>query len=454
MTRRAKLSRLAVPIVLAVAMGGAVVLPAGAVSVVKKFSESLSVDGGAPSTAVTLAPDGAPHTFVFTITNSKTSNQAFGSAQILVPTGFSAGSPQVVNNTPSNFHFALNAAGTGYLLTSTGPTGSGIGPGGSISLSLSVTAPTTGVCNAPWATQVKQSNDFSGTGNDFVGNSVTTSVGSNHLAFTTQPTDTEFDKTMANVVVTAEDPCNQAVGSFNGTVTLTDLFSPTKVASGSTATASSGVATFNNITFVNNDWGYTDSFTATATGFDSATSNTFSVEQLIATCNANKTCGASGLDNSGTLNTVAGVAVGSAPTQDTLKVSVAGDPNTQAFTQTCSAAQVSATVTTPIFYGTVVSLVVNNRQKTVTMMLPKSYVLQQPTPNGTPFWDICLQTDAQHAFTDKFGNAGVTAGFLPDCPSVLPSPLVQPCIQARNKNAGNEIIKFVLPPGDPHAAWG
>jgi hypothetical protein len=85
------------------------------------------------------------------------------------------------------------------------------------------------------------------------------------------------------------------------------------------------------------------------------------------------------------------------------------------------------------------------------MVLPKSYVLLQPTPNGTPFWDICLQSDAP--FTDKYGHSNVTAGFLPDCPPVLPSP-VQPCVQSRNKNAGNEIMKFVLPPGDPHAAWG
>jgi len=459
MTRRAKLSRLAVPIVLAVAMGGAVVLPAGAVTSVKKFSEGLHVGTGGSVTNATLDP-GSTNTLQFDITNAHASNQAFGSALILVPNGFTAGVPSL---TPASHvlypNFQVNwssAAHTGFLLTSTGPTGSGIPHDGTISITSSVTAPTTGVCNAVWTTQVKQSNDFSGSGNDFVAtNTVTTSVGSNHLAFTTQPVDTEFDKTMANVVVTAEDPCNQAVGSFNGTVTLTDLFDPTKVASGSTATAASGVATFSNITFVS-DWGYTDSFTATATGFDSATSNAFSVEQVIKTCDANKTCSASGLNNSGTLNTIAGIDVGSAPSQDTLKVSVAGkpDPAVQDYVQTCQNTQITATGTTPTFYGTIVSLQINNRQKTVTMTLPKSYVLLQPTPNGTPFWDICLQTDAQHPFTDKFGNAGVTAGFLPDCPTTLPSPLVQPCIQSRNKNAGNEIIRFVLPPGDPHAVWG
>ena len=243
------------------------------------------------------------------------------------------------------------------------------------------------------------------------------------------------------------------MGGFGGTVTLTDAFAPTKVAGGSTATASSGVATFSNITFVNNDWGYSDSFTASATGFTSVVSTAFSVEQLLTTCAANKTCNTPGLNNAGALNTTATINAVSAPTADTLRVSVAGvpDPNVPGFVQTCSQSQQTATGTAPTFFGTIVSLQITNRQKTVTMLLPKSYVLQLPTPNGTPFWDICLQSDTP--FTDKFGNTGVTAGFLPDCPTVLPSP-VKPCVLSRNKNAGNEIIKFVLPPGDPHAAWG
>src|SRR3954453_13212784 len=453
MTRRTKLSRFGVPILLAAALGVTVVAPAGAVSSVKKFSEGLHVGTGSSGSSATLAP-GSTNTLTFDIKNDGSSNQAFGSAQLLLPSGFSADTPQVVPGVYTNFHFALNAAHTGFLLTSTGPTGSGVKPGTSISVSLSVTAPPTGACNVVWPTQVKQSNDFSGAGNDFVAlNSVTTSVGSNHLVFTTQPTDTEFDKTMANVVVTAEDPCGNAVGAFTGTVTLADAFSPTKVAGGSTANAVAGVATFGSITFVNNDWGYVDSFTASATGFASATSDAFSVEQVVATCAANKTCGAAGLNNPGTVNTVAGVDVGSATTTDTLKVSVKGtpDPTVPGFLQPCRDSQIGATGVAPTFYGTIVSLQVNNRQKTVTMMLPKSYVLLQPTPNGTPFWDICLQSDA--GFTDKFGNIGVTAGFLPDCPTVQPSP-VKPCVLSRNKNAGNEIVKFVLPAGDPHFVWG
>src|SRR3954470_12468482 len=272
MSRRAKLSRLGVPVLLAAALGVTVVIPAGAVSAVKKFSEGLGIDGATAGASAIVAP-GSTHTFQFVLSNSNTSNQAFGSAQLLLPSGFSADTPQVVPGVYTNFHFALNAAHTGFLLTSTGPTGSGVKPGTSISVSLSVTAPPTGACNVVWPTQVKQSNDFSGAGNDFVPlNSVTTSVGSNHLVFTTQPVDTEFDKTMANVVVTAEDPCGNAVSAFNNTVTLTDAFSPTKVAGGSTANAVAGVATFGSITFVNNDWGYVDSFTASATGFASATS--------------------------------------------------------------------------------------------------------------------------------------------------------------------------------------
>jgi hypothetical protein len=451
MTRRAKMSTLAVPILMAVAMGGAVVLPAGAVSSVKKFSETLHVGAVGPVMSATLAP-GVAQTLQFDLKNDLSSNQAFGSAQILVPTGFQADTPAVVTGSPSNFHFAANAAHTGFLLTSTGPTGSGLAPGKTISMTLSVTPPTTGACNVVWPTEVKQSNDFSGTGNNFVAlNTVTTTVGSNHLVFTAQPTETEFDKTMTPAVeVTAEDPCGNAVSAFAGTVTLTDAFTPTKLAGGTTATAVSGVATFNAITLVNNDWGYDDSLTASATGFTSVTSNTFSVDQLLTTCAASAPCNTAVLTNAGAPNTTATINAASAPTADKLRVSVAGDPNSQAFVQTCRTS-VPAGTTTPIFYGTVVSLQVNNRQKTVTMVLPKSYVLLQPTPNGTPFWDICLQSDAP--FTDKYGHSNVTAGFLPDCPPVLPSP-VQPCVQSRNKNAGNEIMKFVLPPGDPHAAWG
>ena len=452
MIRRAQLCRIGLPILAIVALGVTAAVPAGAVSSVKKFSEALHVDGGTGATSAILAP-GSTHALTFDITNLPSSNQAFGSAQILLPAGFTVSAGPTVTG-PSNFSVTWNAAHTGFLLTSTGPTGSGIAPGHSVSITASVTAPATGVCNAPWPTQVKQSNDFSGTGNDFVAtNGVTTSVGSNHLVFTTQPADTEFDKTMAAVVVTALDPCGNTVGGFGGSVTLTDAFTPTKVAGGSTATASAGVATFGNITFVNNDWGYVDSFTASAAGFDPVTSNAFSVEQLLTTCAANKTCNTPGLNNAGTLNTTATVNANSAPTADTLRVSVAGapDPSVPGFVQACSQSQQTATGAAPTFYGTIVSLQINNRQKTVTMMLPKSYVLLQPTPNGTPFWDICLQSDTP--FTDKFGNTNVTAGFLPDCPSVLPSP-VKPCVLSRNKNAGNEIMKFVLPPGDPHAAWG
>lgn len=454
MTRRAALSKLGIPILLLAGIGAGAAVPAQAVSSVKKFNEALSVDGVASGQAASLAA-GSTHTLTFTLGNDPKSNQAFGSAQILVPTGFSAGSPQVVNNTPGNFHVAANLAGSGFLLSSTGPTGSGIAPGHSVSVSLQVTAPTSGACNVVWPTAVKQSNDFSGAGNDFVAlNTVTTTVGSNHLVFTTQPTDTEFDKTMATVVVTAEDPCNQAVPGFSGQVTLTD--SHGSLSGGGTAGGVSGVATFGSITFAHTDWGYDDAFTAKADGYADATSNTFSVEQLVTTCAPNKTCGTppSGLTNPGAVNTLAGISVGSAPSTDTLKVSVKGDPNASpppAFVQACSTSQQGALGTTPRFYGSIVSLQINNRQKTVTMTLPKSYVLLQPTPNGTPFWDICLQSDTP--FTAKYQAGLVTAGFLPDCPSALPSP-VQPCVLSRNKNAGNEIVKFVLPPGDPHAAWG
>src|SRR4029077_20260626 len=98
----------------------------------------------------------------------------------------------------------MTSGGTIILLTSSGPTGSGVAPGHSLTIEASVTVPSAAVCNAVWAIDVKQSNDFSGSGNDFVGNDVTTTVGTNHLVWTTQPRPTEYDKPMSpNPVVSA-----------------------------------------------------------------------------------------------------------------------------------------------------------------------------------------------------------------------------------------------------------
>src|SRR3954453_11228415 len=124
MTRRTKLSRLGVPILLAATLGVTVAAPAGAVSAVKKFSETLHVGAIGPVTSATLAP-GIAQTLQFDLKNELSSNQAFGSAQILVPTGFQAGAPAVASSTPAGFMFAPNAAHTGFLLTHLGPTGSG-----------------------------------------------------------------------------------------------------------------------------------------------------------------------------------------------------------------------------------------------------------------------------------------------------------------------------------------
>src|SRR3954454_12980217 len=102
MTRRVKLSRLGVPILVAAALGVTAVIPASAVSAVKKFSEGLSIDGATAATSAIVAPS-STHTFQFVLTNSTSSNQAFGSAQILVPAVFTVGllGPSVTG--PGNF---------------------------------------------------------------------------------------------------------------------------------------------------------------------------------------------------------------------------------------------------------------------------------------------------------------------------------------------------------------
>jgi hypothetical protein len=433
------LTRIATALGCAAALASAGLPVSWAASTNKGYTETLAVTDGGTPVASPLAPSHA-YAFAFTLANSPRSPQAFGSAEIAVPAGFTVSSVGIAGTSFSNFSVTLS--GNVLLMTSSGPTGSGVPPGSAITINASVTTPPAAVCAATWSTEVKQSNDFSGTGNDFAGNSVTTSVGSNHLAFTRQPVTTEYDKPMTPApVVTAFDPCGNTVAGFGGSVSLTDA--QAQLATGSTVNAVGGVASFGNLTFAS--YGFDDTLTATATGYAPATSNAFTVVQLLVVCPAGTACPPASL---GTSNTSASITAGSASTTDTLTATLKGTPGSGQYSFPACAASGE----TP--YGTVLTVNLTNRGKTVTMTLPKAYVNLLPTPNGTPFWDICLsipaaEQSAATAFTDKFGNTGVYEGLLPDCGT----PVVAPCIVSRNKNAGNEIIRFVLVPGDPHSSW-
>lgn len=421
-------SRVLAVLAAAVALVGVTVPSSQAGPAKKAFHESLTV---APADAPLAAS--TTYSLRFLLTNDRQSPQAFGSAEIVVPDGWTVGT---TSTDVANFSAA---AGAGLIVvTSTGPTGTGILPGSALTVTASVTTPSTAAC-AHWTTLVKQSNDFSGSGNDFtpVDPVPMTSTASPRLVFSTAPHLTQWDTAMSPApVVRALDPCGSTDTSFTGTVQVTD--SAGHLATGTTAAAVAGVATLSSLTF--DDFGFSDTLTATASGYAPATSGAFDVLQSVVPCSAGKSCSSGTLsDRAGT--TLVSINAASGPLADVLTTTVKGDPSVFG-----SCGQPAGGTPEPAL-GSVVTFNVTSRGKTVTMTLPRSYVNLVPN-NGTPFMDICLDVPAGSEFVDKFGHT-VTTGLLPDCSSTRTTV----CIASRGKNAGNEVISMLLPPGDPRGSW-
>lgn len=409
------------------ALLGALAAPSAAAPVKKLFHESLS----AP--VLLLGQQGR---LAFTLTNDPGSSQSFASAEIVVPNGFT------VTGDPSTSVAGFTAVPTTVtglavvLVKSAGSSAAGIQAGASLVVTVPVT-PARGGCAVAWPTYVKQSNDFSGSGNDFTpaDPAPTTTVGQDTLAFTTQPSTTQYATTMAPApVVTVYDPCGHVATAFSGTVTVTATPSPT----GGSVAATAGVATFRALSFA--DYGYREALTATAMGLTSIVSADFDIVQSLVLCAAGQICTTPTLsDTAGT--TLASITADTGPQADQLSATVKGNP----VAQYGSCGQ-PATGTTEQALGSVVTFNVTSRTKTVTMTLPRAYVNLIPN-NGTPFMDICLDVPS-HPFTNKFGQMTLT-GLLPDCGGIL----VTTCITSRGKRAGDELITFILPAGDPHASW-
>jgi len=98
-----------------------------------------------------------------------------------------------------------------------------------------------------------------------------------HLAFSTQPTNTQAGTTIATVRVSALDAANGVVTGFTGTITVAIGANPaTGTLTGTlSAAAVSGVATFSNLSIDNAGSGYT--LTAAASGLTGTTSTAFNV---------------------------------------------------------------------------------------------------------------------------------------------------------------------------------
>jgi hypothetical protein len=107
------------------------------------------------------------NTFRLTMTNDPKSNQTLGSANFTPPAGFQLASGAAAN--VSRLGWSVNVVGNVVQFRSTSNPLSTTDP--SVSADVTVTSPslpsTTCLANATWGVAAKQSNDFSGSGNDF-----------------------------------------------------------------------------------------------------------------------------------------------------------------------------------------------------------------------------------------------------------------------------------------------
>ena len=238
--------------------------------------------------------------------------QTVGSANLFAPSGFTV----THATTPTGTATLASSCTDGTL---TGPCvqlrNIDVQPGGSLTVSLTVNAPACGTTGTyTWSDEAKQSNDFSGTGNDVSldtsGSSLTTTVPSGGCPRATrfdaggEPTDTIVGQpitaaaysTGGPVKVDVIDANGQVVTSYNGPVSVSlnqtgnAATNPAPATLGGTKTVNAvhGVASFSGLSVNEPGNGY--SLGAAGPSGPTATSSSFSIHQAGTTCQASNTC--------------------------------------------------------------------------------------------------------------------------------------------------------------------
>lgn len=110
------------------------------------------------------AAAGATSTYRLELTNDVTSNQTFGSANVSIPTGFNVDGTSITAD--RSWTASLNST-SGLIELRAVTSKRALPPGQKLVVTFTATAPCE-VGTYVWQTLIKQSNDFNGTGNDFV----------------------------------------------------------------------------------------------------------------------------------------------------------------------------------------------------------------------------------------------------------------------------------------------
>lgn len=377
-------------------------------------------------------PAGVSQAYTVTVTNEATT-QTLGSVQVTAPAGFvvTGAAGGTASNTTTSALF-LNL---------------GLNPGQSATLTVDATAP----CSAStsvWGIQAKQSNQFNGSGNDFVldpQSSVAATVsGSCRLAFLNQPNQTLAGAPITNAVGSAGAPVSVEILDGNGNL-LTSSNAAVTVGIGSnpgsgtlsgttTVDATAGVASFPGISIDQTGSGYTLQATSPVAS-NQPTSSDFDIWGVLQICS-----GASCSGSASTKTTSGSVTTSSATTGQFLGVGLGG------VTFSCGSSY--QPLSDPLAFDVLSPSGVASSSAVFSVTLEVSkQVVQSSGHPGASTWQICFSSDIP--FTALPGTSGTATiggvvyftGLLPDCNNAQTNP---PCVLARNKdNAGNEIVTFL-----------
>ena len=390
------------------------------------------------------ATPGGTQTYTFAIADSSGSTQSLGSANINVPADFTSVTVGAVTPPPGKVWTATLVSGQ-IKLRNPGPgSTSRLDPGESVSVLVTATAPTS--CGSfTWTTAAKQSNDFNGTGNDFVLSGTDPTISTigcqvaDHVSFGQGPTDVQVASPITPAVtVLVQDASGNTVTSSTAAITLAIGTNPSGgVLSGTSncpagpgtvcQSAVGGVATFADLSIDTAGTGYT--LGASSPGLTGATSGAFNVLVVLAPCVAGGCVGSTGASATSTNTTVLqNVSIPARLVDGTLELG--SDPSSEAVAatfcggQACLAGSFIMQVVPPTN-----STYLTDQPITVILALDKSIALGTGVPHFKVFSGSSLS-----------GVGTVLAG----CPKK--GPITVKCISEQHRdNAGDVVITILIP---------
>jgi hypothetical protein len=393
----------------------------------KNWSFSLASASPAPENDSKAFFGGQTVQVAVTITDMS-SKQSLGSANILIPSDYTPVSlDSVVTNPPGKDWSPSTLAGYTIQLRNSGPSKTqALTPGQSLTATVSVTTECTPNTSSTWNAYGKQSNDFSGTGNDFSPSPSTdvtkVKVGCpDHVAFTGQPTTTLAGQIIdagPGVVASIEDSANQVVTISSAAVGVAIGTNPAggTLYGTSPANASNGLATFSDLIIDTSGTGYT--LTASSSGLTSGTSSAFDVTGVAGKCTSTPCGTATGQHATSSDKTIGIASVPVGPcTSATLGCFVSLDESTGNFCGGPCAANVIVFAPPP------------NQNGTATLIIQ--------------YYKTVFQGNLALVHIYKLSNGVATQLF--DCSATNPVP----CVSDRSTVNGNAQFTVSLGQNDP-----